>query len=780
MRVLSRALSPLSLVLGAALAAGALAGPSWSAAPDPGLRSDDGPAVVDLGDDRVRLLPAGGDRQVLQPERRPDGSTPPLTVTSDGSATTVEVADDADADPVVVAGSRTPFTTRAAEDPGTADDPVELRFEALGRDGRPSYAHINIFDVETGAFSMYRRLPGDPDAPCTSSSAACVLVPPGTYSLMALVATMPADKPSTPREFTIQNLSLVGDPEVEVTRDRTVTFDARRARRIEVRTPGHDTRVNNDGALELGYTRTAENGKSMHVWQNPGSPLDQAFYLEPTKQVRHGELETSARLRLEAPSIRLEAPRVRELHPYYYDKDWFSDRSTRFPMYDGRDRLRVVDAGHASPDDLRGLDLRGALALVERSDEVPVPEQANNAAAKGAALVVIYNDSPGDNGDPGTPGVLLDVPTLRLSRAEGLALLGLRRQDRVTVTGRPATPYVYDLMLKEHGRVRQQPTYTARRGPHGNLAEQVHTFYGQPEREDTFAEAAYPWWPGETSALSTTFPVRGGPQVRHEYRFADPDIRWSFSSDLPEPRYGNRFPREPVQNLLFDDAGPRTLTAGERTPYAFGAAPLTGSINPRVPLERSGDRMRLYLAPFVDGDGHGSKAQTDESGMSVHTVVTADGEVLADTTGRPEGVVVLPGGDARIGIDLTVDNPQSWASLSTHTESHWTFPSVAVPEGEVARQPALVADYDVDVDLDNRSRSRWFGLTLSHHDGSRAPIRTTVEVSYDDGATWHPATVRGDRVQLPKGHGYVSLRVHAADDAGSTLEQTVVRAWLVR
>ena len=296
--------------------------------PIPGRASTPDHRSVHFGDaDRALVTPADDGRQVLQPLPRPDGTTPGLIVTSDGRSTTVE-ASDSDAAPVLVDGTPRPSPLRTWR---ATDELVELRFEVIGRDGRPGLAHINVFDVDDAAVSAYRRLPGDPDAECTakpSSPAPCILVPPGTYSLMGLVKTMAADQPSDEDQSTIQNLSLVGDPEVEVTEDRTFTFDARRARRIEVRTPGARTTTNENGAMELGYYRTAANGQSIKVWQRPGSQLDQNFYMEPTATVRTGGLQTLTRIRLEAPAIELDAPRTDDLHPEYFDASWFSDFSS--------------------------------------------------------------------------------------------------------------------------------------------------------------------------------------------------------------------------------------------------------------------------------------------------------------------------------------------------------------------------------------------------------------------------------------------------------------------
>ena len=645
--------------------------------------------------------------------------------------------------------------------------------------------------METGAFSAYRSLPGgNPGSECTStpsSPAPCIVVPRGTYSLMALVTTMPRDQVSDVKQYSVQNLSLTGDPEVSVFRDRTITFDARKAKPVTVRAPGDPTKVNEGGALELGYTRTAANGQSIRIAQRPTSMLDQTFYLQPTERVRLGALQSRARLRLEAPDIRLTAPRVGALHPEYYDPVWFSDFASQYPMLDDRLRLRVVDVGHATARDLRGLDLRGAIAVAERSDDLSVADQSNGAAEAGAALVAIYNDRAGDNGDPNGTGTLLDVPTLRLARAEGLKLLQARPRDRVVAVGEPTTPYVYDLVLKEDGAVPRDLTYTMRKGTRGNVSAQVRGFHGQPTKDSTHSEAAYPWAPGDTFSISTLFPVRGGEQTRTEYRIADPDIRWNFASTSPELRYNALFPHQPVLGMQLSDPALRSYGPGERTAKPVGAAPITAGPNPDAPIERSGDRMRVNISGFVDADGNHGTSYTDDSGMSTQLRILAGDTVVGETTALPSGIAQLPAGDSRVTVQFTADNPQAWNQLSTHTDTRWTFDSHPVPVGEALRERVIVADYDVDVDLRNRARGRDAALSLGFADDAdpAAIGEVTLEASYDDGGTWRAAALRQrpdgtHRVVLPRGHGYVSLRLHAADDAGSSLDQTVIRAWFVR
>lgn len=61
-----------------------------------------------------------------------------------------------------------------------------------------------------------------------------------------------------------------------------------------------------------------------------------------------------------------------------------------------------------------------------------------------------------------------------------------------------------------------------------------------------------------------------------------------------------------------------------------------------------------------------------------------------------------------------------------------------------------------------------------------------MQVSYDDGATWWPAALKGSGTQWmltlahPARPGDVSLRAYAVDGRGNTLTQTIIRAYHIR
>ncbi len=738
--------------------------------------------VVDLGGhDRVELSPLGtSDHTAVVPV---DGrASTGVIETTTPSGTTLAPA--SGGRPTVVAGTAPRAATEV--DPATL---VAVTFRSLGRDGREAFAHINIFDLATGTLRN-REIPGDGDSghDCTDASWArsdCILLPPGDYSVMAFVTTEPAATPATKTGRTAQNISLVGTPQLHITQSRHLTLDARRAERVSVSTPGHPTRVDNGGVLQLGYRQSAANGVAVDGIVHPAFLLDNNVYLQPTEKPTLGTFQALSRLRLTRPDIQLSSPQTGRLHPAYYDAVWFSDVASDFPMYDGHTRLRAVDVGQARPQDLAGRHLHGALAVVERSDDLSVAAQSNAAADAGASVVAVYNDGPGDNGDPNGVGVQLDAPTVRLDRAEGRALTRLPSGAQVTITGQPASPYLYDLAIKENGRIPSDLHHTYALG---DLATQVRSLHGQPTVASTFSEAAYQFQPGDTFAISTMVPFRGGPRARTEYRIPDPDTRWTYAATSPESSYNSLFPNDPVEEMAVSDPHQATYRPGRVTDLPQLSAPIAAAPNPGAPIQRGGDRMRIDLDGFTDAAGNHGQAYTDASGMKTHLEVRANGTPVAETDNLPYGFAALPSGDSQVAIQLTTDNPQAWDQLSTHTDTTWSFPTT--PSDDLVTEPVLLPHYDVAVDLRNRVRTgpgrrAAFDLSVSHADGSTTAVGDlSLDASWDDGGTWTSASVTptdsGWHVVLPKGTGFVSLRLHAADDAGSGVDQTLVRAFLVR
>ena len=123
--------------------------------------------------------------------------------------------------------------------------------------------------------------------------------------------------------------------------------------------------------------------------------------------------------------------------------------------------------------------------------------------------------------------------------------------------------------------------------------------------------------------------------------------------------------------------------------------------------------------------------------------------------------------------------------LSTKVTAAWTFRSSVADEGKP--MPLLTVRFDPTVNLRNEAPAGPFSFPayLSRQDGGVVKATSfTVEVSYDDGETWGPATVNpdGDHYQVTvqnPGTGYAALRAEASDPDGNTVEQTVLRGYAI-
>jgi subtilisin family serine protease len=719
-----------------------------------------------------------------------------LSVPAGGSAS-AEVA----VDPSVGTAGAFGGTITARADDGTtvhttvgfAKEPEmhDVHVKGIARDGRAAVGGFRVIDVRDGSVAAQRFWPGGPAEPCTTDTWAqsdCVRVPVGTYSIMGFVFTMPPDKPSTVQALrSVLNTSLVGNPQITIDKDTTLTLDARTAREVTVDTPGHETQANMGGAAQIAVTRTPANGEAVtdQIVNYPGAQLEERFFMQPTQQVTLGTFSAYTRWRLEAPSITFSVARTK-LDPEYYDPVWFSDTSAQYPRLNGTVRLRLVDAGTATAAELAGRNLRGALALVRRSDAIAVADQSNNAAAAGARLVAIYNDGPGVNADPGKTGVKLQVPTVRLSHDEGLSLLG-KHGATVTAHGVVDSPYQYELIYPEPGRISPDLHYVARLS---RLAAVTRHFHGEPGQAMTYGESAFAFQPSDTFATTTIYPLTGAPRTRIDYHVGDPTVRWAYGVETPEPHYNNLWPQPPTASMELNTAATTTYRPGERTSDHWLAGPIAPGLDPLQPLQRSGDAMRLHLAGFVDASGNFADAYTSQfaHGLSTDFQMFAGDQLIAETKYLAAGTVAVPAADTTYRIDYQVDNAAPWAALSTHTSSQWTFRSHSTAAGQVVTQPLITADYDLDLDGHNQLPAHHpavIGLNVGHQAGATAaPISTaSLDVSYDDGAHWQPAPVQrvGSRYVAILTHptGFVSLRLHAADRDGATLTQQVIRAFAI-
>jgi hypothetical protein len=122
------------------------------------------------------------------------------------------------------------------------------------------------------------------------------------------------------------------------------------------------------------------------------------------------------------------------------------------------------------------------------------------------------------------------------------------------------------------------------------------------------------------------------------------------------------------------------------------------------------------------------------------------------------------------------------SDVSTSVSGAWTFQSGYLPEASVV--PIVTARFSPILDDTNAAPAGHRFTIPVGIDGAVGGVRTlAVQVSYDDGVTWLPATVTESRdgwlagVDHPAGAGHVALRAQVTDGAGNTGQVTIIRAY---
>ncbi|HEX7744846.1 MAG TPA: S8 family serine peptidase [Micromonosporaceae bacterium] len=301
------------------------------------------------------------------------------------------------------------------------------------------------------------------------------------------------------------------------------------------------------------------------------------------------------------------------------------------------------------------------------------------------------------------------------------------------------------------------------------------------------------------------------PLERTEYVTARPDVFW-LQAVAADAQSGGGF----TQSALVPYA------PGEQTQATWLAQPMASGVEQQpvvgqpCPACRSGDSFSTILLPFTDNDGHITLAgPTTRETLALYQ----DGSPVGQTS---SGFATFPMSPDPATYRLVYDVEDSSAAWPTSTAVHteWTFPSqrrdpVPLPDGwtcagkgggggkgaaagggggsgDCTVEPLLFSRYATSAGLDDvipAGGPATVDVTVARQRGAgRATISEFgAEVSYDDGRTWQavpasPADGGAFRLAytqppLNKTTGYASLRIHATDEAGSTIDQTITRAY---
>jgi subtilisin family serine protease len=670
-----------------------------------------------------------------------------------GSSVDVSVTADADDAPgvgrytgfVVATDASGAVRARTAIGLVKEEERYDLSVRAVDRDGAPASGYVVLFDFRTPWATILQL---DPE----TGAAQTQRLAPGPYNISTWMDVRGSSGPDS------AGVALVAEPHFMLDRDQKVVLDARKAKRITVATPrpsedrGRRMQYFHDAGIPDGFTL-------MDLYFVPPNVDD--MYAVPTGAVPGAGFDFTTRWRRGAPLLDVSAflPATMEVEFLY------QGGSNRL---DGKVGLAGVYAGTGAAADFEGVDASGKAVVIRRSDAVQSWDWVAPAQAAGAELLIVANDRPGKLFE----FVTGELPVVSVTKAQGDRLIAAASAGKLSFRGEATafSPYMYDLVLSEDRGI---PAHLSLAPRSRDLAQVDHRFLGPKGlvyegRYDCHAYSLPPCWgwyepvPGQSTR--TDYVSTGG-------------ARW-YQDVLHSAGWEQRYDQV-------------TYDAGKRYSLDW-LAPIT---RPRLGPgywgpTRDGDFMSVNV-PFAAGGSSITGHMWDGAGTVVARLYHGD-DLLAE---QPFQAVFAEAptpelAEYRFVQDATRPADPWRTSIRTHTA--WTFQSRQTAPLQLDPLPLLQLDYAVDADLASNveaGRPGVIGISAAHEPGAvgaGAVQGVTLELSYDDGATWrllgltrtpsggwkatvtHPRAARG---------GYVSLRATARDDAGNRVEQEIIRAF---
>ncbi len=241
---------------------------------------------------------------------------------------------------------------------------VDLTIHTKGRTGKPIVPWGQDIVRLDGPGGRVTPVPPSIDGTTT------LRVPAGIYSVMQAVDWVDDDSRL--------NSAMLLEPEVDVAADTEVTLDVRRAEQISFDTPRPAEPLNNRSASA--YQRTTERGQPLGAFIYNFAPVGAwtRLWATPTEQVETGKLRfwTQALLGRSEVDLDVTEPIGLNLHPVaplHFEFNApsgtgelirYQDFHPDFVPFTGTQRLRVVDVGSGSPEELADAHVDGRLALM--------------------------------------------------------------------------------------------------------------------------------------------------------------------------------------------------------------------------------------------------------------------------------------------------------------------------------------------------------------------------------------------------------------------------------
>ncbi|WP_165358654.1 S8 family peptidase [Haloactinopolyspora alba] len=628
-----------------------------------------------------------------------------------------------------------------------------LTVEAVDAHGQPAGGPVEVVNIDTWE---HRRV-------FLSDGEVSVEVPEGDYSVMTAIRT-PAVGDAT------AGLTVAGEPELEIDEDVSLNYDVREAEPMTVETP-RKTLMDN---VELLWRRSI-GSETLTSKLTAGANGDRLSVL-PSDGAETGEFALWTGWHLVEPLMTVGIP------------DGTGGSSVVTPLlattghpYVGDKQLRVVDVGAGTPADFERADVEGAVALADRPADGDLFSISEAAAAAGAELLVVASDRPGVWSTTAWPSTF---PTYTVRRSTGAALRSALAADpdaRVDMSAIPDSTYSYELFLNESGALPAGKVYDAAELPLATVESDYHEDAADQGRRESWV----PFLDGTTVGM-TLSTWRNGPVQRTEYVSTE-GVEWR--------RFGQ--PHGMFLNMYWTNSQVRSYEAGETYHQQWwgplvrpGVPAITGSQRRGMPVARFTDAIRISMPHYRYGNGtlHGSIQQ--QLGDVSELTLRRDGE-LVGRSDWSEAQYTVPPGDAQYALRLQVDSgSRNWKETSVATDTTWRFRSQRTGE-ERTVLPLVQADYELDTGAYNQvpvGESYPLVVGPEYQPEATGPggFDTSVEVSFDDGASWTevPVEAVGEgrfaaTVPASPEPGFATVRVTVTDADGNSMTQRIDRAWRI-
>ncbi|MFF0400117.1 S8 family serine peptidase [Streptomyces sp. NPDC005248] len=601
---------------------------------------------------------------------------------------------------------------------------------------------------------------------------------PGSYTAVSAVDVEGVHGPHS------LGYALLTVPEFDLTTDRDLELDASGIRQVKVATAEPTTVVNSRIDLYRSFTSskpTPSDQQALHqiIW--PSATYDSLWALPTKGKVKKGSFVFTTRIRAKQTPLKIT-----------YGGHDLADAPVMQPgsplLPDGTARLDAVFAGTGSQADYTGLSARGKAVVVHSSAAAIPTDQAAAAHTAGAAMLLVVNDGDGrtsdwyGNPDGETTG---QIPVASLTMDDGESLIKKindagKGRVKLAVEAHPAPKYLYDLVDYHQGGIPNDPS--AATDP-GSLAR-IDLDFAPPTGEQVI-ESREDSPPYEYGPAANPHAVYGMVRVaRFPTELAAPGRR----TDWVSAGAGVKWQQYARIDGWSSNTDVRTYQPGSvQKDRWFGPITRPRLTNAEIP-SRGEHGMSLFITGAA-GDG-GSAHNGYANSMSGTFSLYQGDKLLAQR--RSQDTPTLDVWDLepqklpyRLVVDTKSDAEFGPYSTTTHTE--WSFASGAPEEVQAMAVPLVQLDYGTDLDAAGRAkRNSDFSITpevLGSSAARDALSSLRLEISYDDGATWHRQDMKEKKgtwkasLNAPHRADYVSIRVTAKQHNGGGITQTVTRAF---